>query len=171
MARRIVDHLSYANVAATMALVVALSTGGAVAANLITGADVKNNSLTGRDVRGLTGADIKDGSISPADLVRALPRIVARSGPTGIGDCFEDCEGVYKMPAQAGCNEGEVALGGGIEVGEHLEDAAITASAPIQGADKRGQLPVGWRGAARFRIDSSPAAIPFPHAWVVCAQR
>lgn len=59
-------RLNYANIAATLALVLSC-TGTAVAGvDLITGAEVKDGSLTGADVRNasLSGLDIKDGSVS-----------------------------------------------------------------------------------------------------------
>jgi len=71
--------ISYANVASTLALVLALS-GGAYAAATITGKDVKNESLTGKDVKNktlggkdvrdssLTGTDVRDSSLTGADL-------------------------------------------------------------------------------------------------------
>jgi hypothetical protein len=73
-------RLSYANVTATLALVIALG-GSAYAAATITGADVKDDSLTGADVRGhaatasapeedgsLTTYDIRNGTIGAVDL-------------------------------------------------------------------------------------------------------
>ncbi len=58
-------HLSYANVASTLALVVALS-GTAYAAATITGADVVNNSLTGKDLKNnkVKSADVAGLSIT-----------------------------------------------------------------------------------------------------------
>ena len=65
-------HLAYANVTATVALFLAVSTGGAYAAKtLIASKDIKNNSIT--------GTDIKDASIGPKDL-SAASKV---SGPTG----------------------------------------------------------------------------------------
>jgi hypothetical protein len=61
--------VSYANVASTLALLIALS-GGAYAAASITGKDVKDRSLTGKDVRdrSLTGKDVKDRSLTGKDV-------------------------------------------------------------------------------------------------------
>ncbi len=59
--RKLVERLSYANVIATVALVIALG-GTATAGVLLTGRDVKNESLT--------GADIKNRSLTAADLSR-----------------------------------------------------------------------------------------------------
>jgi hypothetical protein len=75
MLSRIRARLTYANVVATLALFVALGTGGAYAAASITGADVVDESLTGADVKGtpsvdgtLTGFDIQNLSIGTSDL-------------------------------------------------------------------------------------------------------
>jgi hypothetical protein len=80
-------HLSYANVVATLALVIALTAGTAVSAALITGKDVKNSSLTGKDVKNssLTGKDVRSGSLEAADFgagqLPAGPQ--GATGPTG----------------------------------------------------------------------------------------
>ena len=87
-------HLNYANVTATLALIVALG-GTSYAAVTITGRDVRDHSLTGRDVaRGtLTGSHVKNGSLRAADLAPPLRQDVlgasskgeelGRPGPTG----------------------------------------------------------------------------------------
>ena len=74
---RFCSRLSYANVAATLALFLAL-TGTAVAGAklLITGANVKNHSLT--------GVDIKNGSLGPETLSPAARMSLKGSlGPAG----------------------------------------------------------------------------------------
>jgi hypothetical protein len=80
MLAKLKPRLSYANVTATLALIVAMG-GTAYAAATITGADVVDNSLTGADVQGhpatvtdpeqdgsLTTYDIKNGSLEGLDL-------------------------------------------------------------------------------------------------------
>ena len=64
----------YANVVATLALVVAMG-GTSYAAVKITGKDVKNSSLTGKDVKNesLTGKDIKKRSVPLDRLSGSLP--------------------------------------------------------------------------------------------------
>lgn len=63
MYRRIKDN--YANVAATLALVLALGTSGAYAANLI-----KPNSITSKDIKAnaVKSSDIKNGSVQGTDV-------------------------------------------------------------------------------------------------------
>lgn len=70
--RAIRARLSYANVVATLALIVALG-GTATAAIVITGANVKDNSLTGKDVRdkSLTSVDIRDRTLRLRDFAPA----------------------------------------------------------------------------------------------------
>ena len=65
----------YANVVATLALVVAMG-GTSYAAVKITGKDVKNSSLTGKDVKNesLTGKDLKKQSVPLDRLSGSLPR-------------------------------------------------------------------------------------------------
>jgi hypothetical protein len=60
MLGRIRARLTYANVVATLALFIAVSTGGAYAANTIGSADVIDNSLLSQD--------IKDGEVKAADI-------------------------------------------------------------------------------------------------------
>ena len=75
-------HLSYANVTATLALVLAAGTGGAWAAGeLLTGKDVKNASLTGADLRkGSVGID----RLRPAEVAKLRgPGVVGASGAIG----------------------------------------------------------------------------------------
>jgi hypothetical protein len=73
--RSLRSRLTYANVVATLALFVALSTGGAWAAHqvLIGGKQIKNGSITGKDVkrRSLTGAQIKPDSVTGRQVAEA----------------------------------------------------------------------------------------------------
>lgn len=75
-------RLRYADVAATISLVIALG-GTSVAAVSLTGRDVRDGSLTGHDVRdgSLTGRDIRNGSLTARDLARGL--VVRRAGRPG----------------------------------------------------------------------------------------
>jgi hypothetical protein len=93
------QHLSYANVMATVAMFIALG-GGSYAAIKITGKNVKNGTLTGADVRNgsLSGSDIRaeainsddvaDGSLRTEDFTAGqLPRgPKGDRGPTGTVD-------------------------------------------------------------------------------------
>jgi hypothetical protein len=80
---RMLAHLSYANVVATLALAIALG-GTATAAVLITGREIKDESLTGADIRNQTlgTKDVRDGSLRAGDFQRGqLPR--GATGATG----------------------------------------------------------------------------------------
>lgn len=66
-------RLTYANVAATIALGLSVAGGSAVAASLLDSSDVRNNSLTGRDV--------KDRSLAKRDLKPSV--LTALQGPAG----------------------------------------------------------------------------------------
>jgi hypothetical protein len=70
---RLLSRLSYANVVATLALFLALSTGGAWAAStLISGSKIKRGTITGKQVKdgSLTGVDLAKGSVT-ADRLSA----------------------------------------------------------------------------------------------------
>ena len=51
MLRALLDRLTYANVVATVALFLALGTGGAYAVSKIDGSDIRKHSLTGRQFK------------------------------------------------------------------------------------------------------------------------
>jgi hypothetical protein len=71
MRKKLRAHVTYANVAATLALFMALSTGGAYAANEWTGANIQNETLTGEDVKGKFGTATTaavNGSLTSADI-------------------------------------------------------------------------------------------------------
>ena len=101
MLRKLRPHLSYANVAATLALVLAAGgstayaaakigksdigyhavTSSKIAFNAITASKVRNSTLSGKDVRDswITSADIRNGSLRADDLAAGqLPQ-----GPKG----------------------------------------------------------------------------------------
>lgn len=87
--KRFRHHLNYANVVATICLVLVLTGGTAVAGNLITGAGIKNNSVTGRDIKNgsLTASDIKRGTRTALTDTSAWERIP--SGQLVKGGFFE----------------------------------------------------------------------------------
>jgi hypothetical protein len=64
-------HLTYANVTATLALLVALGGGSAYAVNEWTGANIQDETITGADIRGkpaLDGVPMVQGSIRGEDI-------------------------------------------------------------------------------------------------------
>jgi hypothetical protein len=103
---RLLARLSYANVAATLALFFSL-TGSAVAgAVLITGADVKDHSLT--------GADIKNGSLGLRTLsADARAQLRGRLGPRGAPG-LQGAKGDAGPAGPAGANGQQGPAGTGI---------------------------------------------------------
>ena len=87
MPARLLSSLSYANVMATIAVVLALGGTATAAGTLITGKNVKNESISGTDIknRTLRGADVKDGSLLKKDFKAGqLPAAAsAATGATG----------------------------------------------------------------------------------------
>lgn len=64
-------HLSYANVTATLALVVALATGGAYAADLIGSDEIRDNSIRSEDLRdrvAVRGPDVATNSLDGREI-------------------------------------------------------------------------------------------------------
>jgi hypothetical protein len=84
--RRLISHLSYANVVATLALVVGLG-GTSYAALHIGSRQIVNNSVRGKDVRNgtLGGKDVKNRSLNGRDIepgsIAGLQVDEARLGP------------------------------------------------------------------------------------------
>ena len=130
---RFCSRLSYANVAATLALFLAL-TGTAVAGAklLITGANVKNHSLT--------GVDIKNGSLGPETLSPAARMSLKGSlGPAGA----TGPQGQQGNPGPAG-QQGQAGSQGATGVG--VTSATVTGTDATDYQDNAplasGQLPV-----------------------------
>jgi len=99
---RIRRHLSYANVTATIALLLAAGTGGAYAINTIGSRDIKNDSIRSRDLRdgravkgedvranNLGGREIDEGSLTGARLVALKGSEELDCNPTRAA--FLDC--------------------------------------------------------------------------------
>ena len=73
--RRIRSRLTYANVVATLALVIAVAGGTAYAANTVLSTDIVNDQVYSADVRndtlaggGLTAADLRNGSVGNTEI-------------------------------------------------------------------------------------------------------
>jgi hypothetical protein len=70
--RKLKENLSYSNVIATLALVLAVGTGGAYAANLIDSKDIAKSAVLSKHVKNgqLSSKDLKDGKgVKAADIV------------------------------------------------------------------------------------------------------
>jgi hypothetical protein len=86
--RRIRPRLSYANVVASLALFLALSTGTAYAVNEWTGANIVDNSLTGADIREPTLAKVPS-----ADTLDGIDSIGFIRGGSAASCCFDPSRG------------------------------------------------------------------------------
>ena len=138
------ERITYANVVATLALLLALC-GGAVAAsqlaknsvgpkqlkknsvtsvkikkNAVNGSKVKDGSLTGADLQDgtITGTKIADGAITPAKLsaapATAAPDLISLS-------LTEDCTSATR-PFPAGVSASEITFGCRINLGRSVFD-------------------------------------------------
>ena len=135
-------HITYANVTATLALVLSL-TAGAYAAVQVTGKNVVNGSLTGKDirpesirgkhVRGLTLSDLRDG---PGQYY------LKNASGTGTGIA----------QATATCNGNDVVLSGGTRgaVGSYIE-----ADGP-DGVNPTTRIVTGWTGRVQSAAGNAP---------------
>jgi hypothetical protein len=97
------SHLTYANVAATLALLIAVGTGSAYAANQIFSSDIADNQVFSVDVRndslpggGLTGADIRNhsnvdtcthGTVRLGELCFKATNSPAQNWNQALGEC------------------------------------------------------------------------------------
>ena len=101
---KIREHLSYSNVAATIALVVALGTGGAYAAGEIGSGDIDNDSIRSKDLRdrkavktedvkrdGLTGKAIRERTLDAGEFASLASDVSGFCNPTDgdLVDCSE----------------------------------------------------------------------------------
>ncbi len=136
-------HLSYANVVATLALVIAVGTGGAWAANkLITGKQIKNGSLTGQDIKkGSVGSDrLKAGDVA---------KLRGTAGPAGAAGAA-GANGVNGAPGTNGTNA--------------ITEMKIISNAVTSSADKiaTATCPPGYLatgGSANTELDPNKFAI------------
>lgn len=81
--RRISRPLTYANVVATLALVLVVG-GGSALALTVTGAQIKSGTITYKDVKAntLTGGNIRNGSVAAGDLSTAVQTALNARGVT-----------------------------------------------------------------------------------------
>lgn len=91
MLKALLDRLTYANVVATLALVVAVGTGGAYAASKIDGAAIRKHSLTGKQIKAnsIGGKQIKERSLSPVPRARNAALLAGQPAARYILHCPE----------------------------------------------------------------------------------
>jgi hypothetical protein len=181
MLNKLRGRLTYANVMATIAVFVALGGTSVAAVSLkrnsvgsaqikngsLTGDDVQNNSLSGGDIKSLTGKDFKGGQLpqsaqgppgpqGPAGAAGAT-NVVIRTGTKAIA---ENTPG--GVAAQADCQAGERAVGGGSTLSEGYSDDVLQTSRPLTGA---AGTPNAW--SAVYVVGAHPARTIT--AYVLCA--
>ncbi len=191
--------LTYTNVAATLALFVALG-GSSYAAVTLTGANVRNGTMTGSDLRNesvegrdvdngsLTGTDLKNGSVTASDLgslagadVKPAQTAAGPQGPAGpagttqvltrrISDVALDSGDAKDVTPR--CLVGEVAVGGGaVHDGTVSDIVGVVYSYPLE-AD--GSPPEDGERATAWRIGAeNPFFSGVDHtltAYVLCAR-
>jgi len=87
--RALLDRLTYANVVATLALFVAVGTGGAYAVSKIDGSDIKNHSLTGREFKAnsLGAKVIRESSLRPVPRAQNAARLGGQPAARFLDSC------------------------------------------------------------------------------------
>lgn len=100
-------RITYANVVATVALFLALGTGGAYAVDKITGSDIRDRSLTGREFKSnsVNGRIVKERSLSAVPRAQNAARLAGRpfsdfvvSCPSGTLPASDVCVEVQARP-------------------------------------------------------------------------
>lgn len=118
---RLRRHATYANVVATLALFVAVSTGGAVASGWIDGRTIKPNSIPGNRImnNSITSAKIKNGQITAADVKKgSLPTTVLDTttqqqlSTVGVGPDGEHVVGQPCKVTVGGAHQGKIGVWG-----------------------------------------------------------
>lgn len=89
------EHLSYSNVAATLALAVALGTGGAYAAEQFGSNDIRNNSIRSADLKNrkaVRGKDVRRDTLGARVIDEGSLRVskLVRSAGDVAGSCTPD---------------------------------------------------------------------------------
>jgi hypothetical protein len=138
-------RITYANVAATLALFLAL--GGSAYAVSVNGADVVNGSLTGKD--------IKNNSIKPRDVAGLGANVISRPGTPATGG--------ITATATASCNQGETLISGGYTISGNSTPAVIqNAGIPTAGT------PTTWRVIA-IAVNGTPSSTIEIDPYAICA--
>jgi len=149
----------YSDVVATLALVVALTMGGAVAAGklTITSKDIKNGSVKTQDIakNGVRAADIKNGAVKSADIGTAQ----VTSADIGTGQVTPQ-DVTMPPPEQLQRSASEPAVG---SVAEGFE--LVASMGAYEKVDPGSALEVTWTGTAeagmspcvfQLRVDGAP---------------
>jgi hypothetical protein len=89
MLRALQDRLTYANVVATLALFLALGTGGAYAVSKIDGSDIRAHSLTGNQLKAnsVGGRVVKESSLRPVPRAQNAARLGGQPASRFLDSC------------------------------------------------------------------------------------
>jgi hypothetical protein len=89
MLRAMLDRLTYANVVATVALFLALGTGGAYAVSKIDGSDIRKHSLTGNQFKAnsIGGRVVKESSLKPVPRAQNAARLGGQPASRFLDSC------------------------------------------------------------------------------------
>jgi hypothetical protein len=136
-------RITYANVAATLALFLAL--GGTSYALSVGGDDVVNSSLTGKD--------LKNSSVKAVDIAGLGANVVVRAGTPATGSVVAF--------SSAQCNQGETLISGGYTTaGNVLPSVIFNGPQPPSGKPASWQVAVGAINAGQgSSITVNPYAI------------
>lgn len=87
--RALLDRLTYANVVATLALFIAVGTGGAYAVSKIDGSDIRKRSLTGKQLKSnsIGGRVVKESSLRPVPRAQNSARLGGQPASRFLDSC------------------------------------------------------------------------------------
>ena len=87
--RALLDRLTYANVVATLALFIAVGTGGAYAVSKLDGSDIRNRSLTGNEFKSnsIGGRVVKESSLRPVPRAENSARLGGQPASRFLDSC------------------------------------------------------------------------------------
>lgn len=179
--RRMFRDGRYANVTATLALIVALGGTSYAAINLpansVGSRQIKPRAVAGSDLRAnaVTSAKIRNGSLRARDF-RAGQLPAGPQGPPGATRLVRRRSGSQPVPpggvgaVTVACNPGERAitagLDGGITPTPEANIFTITDSFPTTTSTIAGDTPTGWYVEARNTSNAPNGFLAF----LVCAQ-
>jgi hypothetical protein len=193
MLRRIRPHLTYANVVATLALVVAIGggtayaaskigtkqiayhavTGGKIDFNAVSSAKIKNATIRGKDIRdgGVKSADVRNGSLRAIDFAAGeLPQGPKGDPGPGIADVRGTVAAGGGLTAGAGVTAVSTGPDGSYAVTVDKDVSACTIVATLATTDDPGSVAAAATGAQTIAVrtrDGSGAAAARPFAFAV----
>ena len=141
-------RLSYANVTATLALVLAMGGTSYAAFKL------PKDSVGSREVR---DRSLNTGDFAPGAVGIGEVRVVT-SEPRSRR-CTTNCEGTQVVAANVQCPESFRVVGGGVTAPK-VNDGRVFVTQPVDN---------GWIGKVRYQITSSPTQIVSPTVYALCA--